>query len=57
MKDNIMTLEQYKYFDGYDYDEYSAMCARFKDIKLPFFKGYDIHRLFAVSLAECFFIQ
>lgn len=47
MKDDIMALEQYKYSNGYNYDEYSAMCDRFKGIKLPFFKGYDVHRLLA----------
>lgn len=47
MKDNTMVLEQYKYSNGYNYDEYSAMCDQFKGIKLPFLKGYDVHRLLA----------
>lgn len=42
-----MGCEIFKYTNGYDYDEYAAMCDLFKEMKLPFLKGYDVNRLLA----------
>lgn len=45
-----MTVKFFGYSNGYDYDEFRAMCDRFKDLKLPFMKEYDINRLLAAYI-------
>lgn len=42
-----MVCKLFKYSNGYNYDEFSHMCDRFKHIHLPFFENYDVNRVIA----------